>query len=92
MKYNKIHVLRATIRVLFVFKSLKDETPLVVSILARGRARARSRRNPAARSLRRARTFRAAVCRSPTPGGGGGLQNARPGLSDVSLAPVFCVC
>ena len=33
MKYNKIHVLRTKIRVLFVFKSLKDETPLVFSIL-----------------------------------------------------------
>ena len=31
-KYIKIHVLRAKIRVLFVFKSLKDETPLVFSI------------------------------------------------------------
>ena len=30
---NKIHVLRNKIRVLFVFKSLKDETPLVFSIL-----------------------------------------------------------
>ena len=32
---NKIHVLRAKIRVLFVFKSLKDDTPLVFSILGR---------------------------------------------------------
>ena len=33
IKYNKIHVLRTKIRVLFVLKSLKDETPLVFSIL-----------------------------------------------------------
>ena len=34
IKYNEIHVSRTKIRVLFVFlKSLKDETPLVFSIL-----------------------------------------------------------
>ena len=42
IKYNKIRGLRTKIRVLFVFKSLKDETPLVFSILVvRGGVRAR---------------------------------------------------
>ena len=33
IKYNQIHVLRSKIRVVFVFKSVKGETPLVSSVL-----------------------------------------------------------
>ena len=54
---NQIRVLRTKIRVLFVFESLKNETPLVLSILghvssrippreSRGRARQRLKRRP----------------------------------------------
>ena len=57
IKYNKIHVLRTKLRVLFVSESLKDETPLVFSVLDRRRLllllHARRRRALAPLALRR---------------------------------------